>query len=155
MGARPLLGGILRSMTQKPLAEGLFTWPSDDPRLIGSRCTKCGLTTFPKQISCAGCPSEDMEDVLLEPRGTLWVFTTQEFRPKAPYIGPEDPDKEWEPYGVGYIELGDAIRVESRLTESDPAKLRIGMEMELKLIPFGTDEEGNELVNFAFAPVGS
>jgi uncharacterized OB-fold protein len=142
-------------MTQKPFAEGLFTWPSDEPRLIGSRCTKCGLTTFPKQESCPGCPSETMEEVLLEPKGTLWVFTTQEFRPKPPYKGPEDLNAEWQPYGVGYVDLGGAVRVESRLTESDPAKLRIGMEMELRLIPFGTDEEGNELVNFAFAPVGS
>ena len=95
-----------------------------------------------------------MEEVLLEPRGTLWVFTTQEFRPKPPYRGPEDPTAEWQPYGVGYVDLGD-VRVEGRLTESDPAKLRIGMDMELTLIPFGTDEEGNELLNYAFAPVDS
>ncbi len=141
-------------MTQKPIAEGIFTSPPDEPRLIGSRCPKCGLTTFPKLASCAGCPSDTMEEVLLEPRGPLWVFTTQQFRPKLPYRGPEDPNAEWQPYGVGYVDLGD-VRVEGRLTESDPAKLRIGMEMELTLIPFGTDEEGNELLNYAFAPVGS
>jgi uncharacterized OB-fold protein len=93
-----------------------------------------------------------MDDVLLEPRGTLWTFTTQEFMPKPPYAGPETPET-WTPYGVGYIELGDALRVESRLTENDPVKLRIGMEMELRIVPFGTDADGNELVNFAFAPV--
>jgi uncharacterized OB-fold protein len=142
-------------MTQIPFAEGLFTWPSDDPRLIGSRCAKCGVTTFPVQTFCPGCPSDTMEEVLLEPHGTLWTFTTQEFRPKEPYNGPEDPEGDWQPYGVGYIELGGEIRVESRLTESDASKLRIGMEMELRIVPFGTDENGNELVNFAFAPVGS
>ncbi len=92
--------------------------------------------------------------MLLDRRGTLWTFTTQEFRPKLPYRGPEDPEAQWVPYGVGYIDLGP-VRVESRLTEHDPAKLHIGMEMELTLVPFGTDDEGNELVNFAFAPVGS
>jgi len=142
-------------MTQVPFAEGLFTWPADEPRLIGSRCPDCGVTTFPAQSSCPGCPSEKMDEVLLERRGTLWTFTTQEFRPKAPYKGPEDPDTDWQPYGVGYVDLGNAIRVESRLTENDPAELHIGMEMELRIVPFGTDEEGNELVNFAFAPVQS
>ena len=141
-------------MTEIPVAEGLFTWPSDEPRLIGSRCAKCGATTFPVQIFCPGCPSDTMEEVLFEPRGTLWTFTTQEFRPKEPYNGPEDPEADWQAYGVGYIELGEDIRVESRLTESDIAKLQIGMEMELRIVPFGADEDGNTLVNFAFAPVG-
>jgi len=95
-----------------------------------------------------------MEEVLLETHGTLWTFTTQEFRPKEPYKGPEDPERDWQRYGVGYIELGDAVRVESRLTVSDPTKLHIGMEMELRIVPFGTDGEGNALVNFAFAPAG-
>lgn len=142
-------------MTPIPFAEGLFTWPSDQPRLIGSRCPKCGATTFPVQAFCPGCPSDTMEEVLLESRGTLWTFTTQEFRPKEPYNGPEDPEGDWQPYGVGYIELGGAIRVESRLTESTADNLHIGMEMELCIVPFGKDEDGNELVNFAFAPVGS
>jgi len=142
-------------MAQVPIAEGLFTWPSDAPRLIGSRCPKCAMTTFPAQSFCPGCPSDTMEEVLLEPRGTLWTFTTQEFRPKEPYKGPEDPEDDWEPYGVGYIDLGDAIRVESRLTEHDPARLHFGMEMELRIVAFGTDDDGNEIVNFAFAPVGT
>jgi uncharacterized OB-fold protein len=143
-------------MTQVPLAEGVFTWPSDDPRLIATSCTVCGTTTFPTQSSCPKCASDQMEQVLLEPRGTLWTFTTQEFRPKEPYKGPEPLDSDWQPYGVGYIEIPENdIKVEARLTESDSSKLRIGMDMELRIIPFGTDDEGNEIVNYAFAPVGA
>jgi uncharacterized OB-fold protein len=96
-----------------------------------------------------------MDEILLEPRGTLWTFTTQDFRPKPPYRGPEDPDTDWQPYGIGYVELGDVIRVESRLTEADPAKLKIGMDMELRIVPFGNDDDGNEYVHYAFAPVNS
>jgi hypothetical protein len=44
--------------------------------------------------------------------------------------------------------------VESRLTESDPAVLTQGMEMELVLVPFRTDDDGNEVVTFAFRPIG-
>jgi uncharacterized OB-fold protein len=101
------------------------------------------------------CSSVDVEAVELDNRGTLWTFTTQSFRPKDPYIGPEDVDADWVPFGVGYVDLGGAIRVEGRLTEGDPTKLRIGMEVELVVIPFGTDDEGDEIVNYAFAPVAS
>jgi uncharacterized OB-fold protein len=141
-------------MTQKPIADGLFTFPSADPHLLGSRCLDCGQTAFPQQNACMNCSSTDVEEVELDNRGTLWTFTTQSFRPKDPYIGPEDPDAEWVPYGVGYVDLG-AIRVEGRLTEGDAAKLKIGMDVELVIIPFGTDDEGNEIVNYAFAPAAS
>ena len=43
--------------------------------------------------------------------------------------------------------------VESRLTENDPDRLRIGMPVELVIVPFTTDDEGREVVTFAFAPV--
>ena len=35
------------------------------------------------------------------------------------------------PYGVGYVEFDGYLRVEGRLTEADPARLRIGMPMEV------------------------
>ena len=57
------------------------------------------------------------------------------------------------PFGVGLVQLGDVVRVEGRLTENDPAKLKFGMEVELTMMPFATDEEGNEIVTFAFRPV--
>jgi len=54
---------------------------------------------------------------------------------------------------VGYVELPGQVKVETRLTENDPTKLEIGMEMELVLVPLRTDAEGQELVTFAFRPV--
>ncbi len=45
------------------------------------------------------------------------------------------------------------VRVEGRLTENDPEKLTFGMEVELTMIPFATDAEGNDIVTFAFQPV--
>ena len=38
-------------MTQIPVAEGIFTFPSDAPQLIGRRCRACGIVTFPAQDS--------------------------------------------------------------------------------------------------------
>src|SRR3954452_763170 len=124
-------------MEQVPVAEGLFTWPSDEPRLIGSRCAACNTATFPKQASCPKCTGRDVEDELLPAEGTLWTWTVQGFRPKSPYARPEA----FEPYRVGYVELPGATMVEGRLTESDPERLSIGDRMRLVVVPFRTDEQ--------------
>jgi uncharacterized OB-fold protein len=136
-------------VTSIPVAEGLFTWPSEEPRLIGSRCLACGTTTFPQQPSCPKCAGSATEERLLSRTGSLWSFTVQGFRPKSPYNGPD----EFEPYGVGYVELPGEVMVEARLTESDPAALAIGAVMELDVVPFRRDEDGNDIVTFAFRPV--
>lgn len=136
-------------MTRIPVAPGVFTWPADDPRLIGSRCRACRIVTFPAQDSCPRCAATDMEEHLLPARGRLWAWTTQEFPPPSPpYTGPQGDA--FVPFGVGYVQLGDEVKVEARLTETEG--LRIGMEMELVLVPFRTDGDGNEVVTFAFRP---
>lgn len=140
-------------MAQVPVAEGIFTWSSDDPQLIGSRCTECGIVTFPTQGSCPRCPSTTTVEHLLPRRGRLWAWTIQHFPPPSPpYAGPTGAD--FVPFGVGYVELAGEVKVETRLTEADPDALTTGMEMELVLVPFRTDDEGNEVVTFAFGPVG-
>jgi uncharacterized OB-fold protein len=138
-------------MARVPIADGVFTWPSDAPRLIGSRCAACGIVTFPAQDSCPRCAATRMEEHLLASRGRLWAWTTQEFAPPSPpYAGPSGDA--FVPYGVGYVELGGELKVEARLTRADG--LRIGMEVELVVVPFRTDADGNEIVSFAFRPVG-
>jgi uncharacterized OB-fold protein len=127
----------------EPIADGLFTWPADQPRLIGSGCRDCGVVTFPAQHSCPACTSLAVEERLLERTGTLYTWTVQGFRPKPPYAGPP----EFEPYGVGYIELAGEVRVEARLTVADPDRLWIGMPAELVIVPFG------DKVTYAFAPL--
>lgn len=134
-------------MTSVPIAEGLFTWPSESPQLIGSTCRSCGATTFPRQGSCPRCTGSDMEERLLPRRGSLWTFTVQNFEPKEPYAGPTP----FEPYGVGYVELPGEVMVETRLTEHDPEVLRIGAPMELVVTPFRRDGD-DEVVTFAFRP---
>ena len=36
---------------QKPIAENLFTWPSDQPKLLGSKDTETGRYFFPAKKS--------------------------------------------------------------------------------------------------------
>jgi uncharacterized OB-fold protein len=127
--------------------DDLIAGTPDAPQLIGSECRACGVVAFPAQSSCAACTSSDVTERRLARRGTLWTWTIQCFPPKSPpYAG--DPD-EFEPYGVGYVELAGELRVEARLTEADPERLRIGMPMELVLAP----APGG--VTYAFKPVDS
>ncbi len=139
-------------VNQVPVAEGLFTWPTAEPHLIGSRCVNCGNHMFPVQSGCPRCTGNETEPVELARRGTLWTWTVQGFPPKAPpYAGRTDDG--FEPFGVGYVELPGEVKVEARLTEADPTKLRIGMEMELVIVPLNRDDAGNDIVTFAFQPV--
>ena len=140
-------------MPRVPVAEGVFTWPSDRPQLIGSRCAACGIVTFPAQDSCPRCAATEMTEHLLARRGRLWAWTTQSFPPPSPpYSGATGTA--FVPFGVGYIDLGD-VKVEAHLTEADPDRLAHGMEMELDVVPFRTEADGTEIVTFAFRPVAA
>ena len=139
-------------MTQVAFAPDVFTWPADEPRLIGGRCPSCAAVAFPRPPACPRCGSTAVERHLLARRGTLFTWTTQDFLPKEPYASGETPDT-FQPYGVGLVQLGDEVRVEARLTESDPQALAFDMEVELAIVPFRTDDDGTEVMTYAFRPV--
>jgi uncharacterized OB-fold protein len=136
----------------KVLAPEVSTWPEENAQLVGARCAACGATTWPKQDRCPRCGGPDMSELLLPRQGTLVAWTTQGFLPKQPYAGGETAET-FTPFGVGLVQLGDDVRVEARLTESDPAKLAFGMDVELVFVPFYTDEDGTEIVIWAFQPI--
>ena len=137
---------------QRPIADGVFTWPAEQPQLIGSRCAACGVVTFPAQSGCPGCGREEMAVTPLARRGTLWTWTSQDFLPKEPYAGPET-EEDFAGFLLGYVELPDGVRVESRLVGVERDEVRIGMDLEFTLIPFGRDADGTELLAYAFQPV--
>ena len=112
-------------------------------RLIAVRCDECGSFTFPERRVCPGCASENVSRTLLPEIGALWTWTTQGFEPKSP---PYLPDGPFEPYAVGYIEFPGLLRVEGRLTESDPSLLRIGMPLRV----VARDHAGTP--SYGFAP---
>jgi uncharacterized OB-fold protein len=136
---------------QVPIAEGLFTWPAAKPALLASRCRACGVAAFPVAQSCMACSSQDVVIEELPGRGTLWTWTIQQFMPKTPYKSNETAGT-FRPYGVGYVELPGGVRVEGRLTENDPKKLRIGMPMEVVFEPYRTEDNGDEVISFFFKP---
>ena len=144
----------MSGVQQVPVADGLFTWPSDQPRLIGARCAGCGLVTFPAGPSCPRCGGAEAAETLLSDHGTLWTFTTQNFRPPSPPYDGTDTAETFQPYALGYVELPGEVMVEARLTESDPARLAIGQQMRLVIVPYRVAADGTETVTFAFAPAG-
>jgi uncharacterized protein len=139
----------------RPISEGLFTWPVPAPparpALHGGRCAACAAVTFPLAPGCPRCGEDRMEPLELPTRGTLYTWTTQEFLPKPPYLGPETPQT-FEPWAVGYVELAGQLRVEGRLYDVDPKELSFGMEFDVVVRPFRITEDGTEIYTFGFAP---
>jgi len=129
--------------------EGLFTIPSsssDEPHLIAGKCKVCGEVVFPKQTGCPNCCSEDVEEILIGPKGKLYSFTNVNHPVPEGYKGPI-------PYGIGLVDMPEGVRVEAHLTESDPDKLKVGMDMMLIIDKMFEDEEGNEIIGFKFKPL--
>lgn len=93
-----------------------------------------------------------MAEETLPDQGALWSFTIQRFQPKSPYAGAREPN--FTPFGVGYVQFGQHVIVEGRLTENDPTRLRIGQPMKVVLNPYTADESGVRIATFAFQPIG-
>jgi len=130
------------------VGDGLFevpSSPSEEPHLIGSKCNNCGEVVFPRQTGCPNCCSEDVAETRLGPRGKLYSFTNVNHPVPEGYKGPI-------PYGVGLVDLPEGARIVAYLTESEPDKLKIGMDMMLVIDKFFEDEEGNEVIGFKFKP---
>ena len=136
---------------QIPIADGLFTWPAEEPRLIGGECKNCGKYFFPKAypLHKPGCRKQEVEEVLLSRQGKLRSFTWQYYQPPPPYKGP-DP---FVPYGIGMVELAEAISVVGIMTGCRIEDLKIGMEVMLVVEKLYCDEQGNEYLTWKFRPV--
>ena len=128
----------------RAIAEGLFT-DETPPRLIGGRNRDTGRVVFP-------CPEgADYEPYPLRREGKLWSYTVQRYRPKSPpYAGPEA----FAPWAVAYVELAGETIVEARLTQVALDDIRIGMPLELTLVPLDPDA-AEPLLTHAFKPIGA
>jgi uncharacterized OB-fold protein len=137
------------AQAQRLIDEQLATLEAGTIQLWGSRCEDCGTVTFPQQSSCPRCTGAAMKRHALPRQGTLWSWTIQGFPPKSPPYGGSAED--FQPYGVGYVELGGKVRVEGILTVADPDRLEIGMTMHVVAIPAAGHEQDG-LLTFGFAP---
>jgi uncharacterized OB-fold protein len=114
-------------------------------RLVGGFSPTSGRHHFPLSQLCPYTGADDVERVLLSDRGTLWGWTTVTVAPPG-YRGEV-------PYGFGIVELTEErLLVVSRLTEADPANLSLGTPMRLVADTVFTDDDGDHVVTWAFAP---
>ena len=137
---------------QIPIDEKLFTWPSDEPRLIASKCKSCGFCLFPRIPSCynPNCENKEVEDVLLSRRGKLRSYTVHEYAPPPPFCPPEP----FVPFGIGLVSFPEGVDILGQITGCDPHKdLKIGMEVETVIEKLYDDAEGHEVVGWKFRPV--
>ncbi|MFC4296267.1 Zn-ribbon domain-containing OB-fold protein [Novosphingobium tardum] len=133
----------------RKVAEGLFHGEGDSTRLLAGRHRETGRLRFPLPT---GPDREYYDEVELSPRGKLWSYTIQRFRPKTPFNGRGD-DADFKPYGVGYVELPGELIVESRLVANDLSTLKIGQPMHITTEAYRDDENG-PVLTYAFAPDG-
>jgi uncharacterized OB-fold protein len=128
---------------QVPVHAGLFE--TDDggaARLLGGRCRACGRHHFPRGATCRYCGRQEVDEVRLSSTGTLWAWTAVTAPPPG-YRGDV-------PYGFGVVELPEGLRVLARLVESDPARLRFGQDVAMRLVPLHVDDDGRAVVTWAF-----
>ena len=134
-----------------PAVDGIFTWPSDDPCLVGIRCEDCGTLTFPKfaELHRPNCRGENVGEVELSGTGTIVSYTIQRFPPPYPYISDSDA---FEPYGIGTVELPDGIQVPGQITGIDVEDIAVGMAVDMVVETLYVDEDGDEVLTWKWAP---
>ena len=132
-----------------PVREGLYRVPTDGEKgyLIGSRCKRCGDYFHPRKVVCANCYSQEMEEVALSSRGTIHTYTiARTSYPMTPLVAP---------FIVGEVKLTEEVQVLTLVTDIEFDAVKIGMDVELHFWKVREDEEGNEVMAYAFRPVST
>jgi uncharacterized OB-fold protein len=95
-----------------------------DGRIMGSRCKKCGATSFPPRADCEVCMSPDFEFFEISGKATLNTFTKIVAAP----TGFEDVT----PYIVGLVDLEEGGRALAWFGETiKEDEIKIGMALQL------------------------
>jgi hypothetical protein len=97
---------------------------------------------------CPNCQNENIAEVQLSRKGKIYSCTVVMQQPRPYYKGPV-------PYGLGFVELPEGVRIETLFTDCDPDSLHIGMEVELVIEKLYEDDQGQELITYKFRPVRS
>jgi uncharacterized OB-fold protein len=137
---------------QIPAVEGVFTWPSAEPRFIASKCKKCGTVSFPKSSVCRNpqCTNKvDVGETLLNRRGKLLSYTLICYPPPPPFVAPQP----FVPFPIGEIAFPEGIAIMGQLVGKKYEDLKIGMEVEMVVDKLFEDEQGNEVVGWKFRPL--
>jgi len=133
-------------MAALAITDGLFETRADGSiALLGGFSPTSGKFHFPRLATCPYSGAADVEPVTLSGAATLWAWTAVTAAPPG-YKGPV-------PFGFGVVELVDEkLRIITRLTEADPARLTFGQPM--RLVADTLPGEDGDVITWAFAPAG-
>lgn len=142
--------------TRVPAVAGWLNIDPARPRLLGSKCTKCGSVFFPREsVRCQNpaCGGREFAEAELSPRGKVWSYTNAGYQPPEPYVPRSKPFK---PFAIAAVELeAEKMVILGQVVDSvDVADLKVGMEMELVLDTL-LEDETTETITWKWKPVQS
>lgn len=142
----------MNDQTAKPFVEGHFTWPSSDPRLLGSQCSTCSTSVFPRTFTCPdpSCDGGDVTDVEFERTGTLASYTVVHYPPPPPFVAP-DP---FVPFAIAEVEFANGVQVIGPIPQDHGLVFRLGQAMETIVDTYYIDQDGSDVIGWKFQPTG-
>jgi uncharacterized OB-fold protein len=143
-------GGNMPKVEKVPALPDLFDWAEDGVHLMSARCASCDTCFFPKyhEQHRPDCSRQGVESIMLSKEGTLASYTIQYYMPPLPF----KTEKDITPYAIGFVEFPEGIQVVGILTDCRFEELVIGMTMETTTFGLYKDEEGRDVVTWAFRP---
>src|SRR3972149_10018317 len=125
-----------------PIKPGFYTVPDDPnepPKFLASRCNACGEHFYPRRAICGRCMSENMREVELDARGTVYSYTFVHL----PLFGSTNLEH-LGGYGVAQIDLPEGPRIQAPLAGKQE-ELCIGQVVQGELNTL-REEGGREIV---------
>ncbi len=124
--------------------QDLFT--TDDEgrvRLIAGYSKEADNYTFPKYLADPVSFSDDVEERLLSPTGTLHSFTiVRRSMPEFPV-----------PYGLVLVDFPEKVRVLAQVESDDLEGLQMGEEMAIITGVIKKTADGRDVISYKFKPV--
>lgn len=112
-------------------ADTSFFWEgAKRGELLIQRCSACGKLRHPPGPGCPACGSLEWDTVRSTGRGRVYSYAVHHY--------PPIPGFEY-PLAVALVELEEGTRLISNVVGVDPAKLEIGMPVEVTFESFGDD----------------
>lgn len=130
-----------------PVREGIFTIPDAPdqlPQLRGTECPACGAKFSSKRAVCLACSHRGLRQCLLSPTGTIATFTIVRQTPPGSILQA--------PYAIAQVRLDDGPYAQTALVDVDLEHVRIGQPVEMTLFDVRRDDDGNQVVAYAFRP---
>jgi len=109
-------------------------------KVLGAKCTSCGVVSYPVRSVCPNCKSESFEDVEIGGKGKVLTYTD---------VYALAIDYETRYLRLAIVELADGQRVTGQLLDDDP-KLGKAVETTIGVVRV---QGGKEIRGLQFLPV--